>query len=416
LLSAFGIYLYFRCFINLVDELSINIRTPKQLRIGAAIFFFISGFGYSTWASRIPTIKHQLHLNDAQLGTVLFALPVGLMLTMPITSKLLTHYSSRAIMLFGSLFLSAILILIGFADSMWQLIATLFFFGSARNLMTLSINTQGVAVQALYKKSIMATFHGIWSLAGFAGAGAGLIMVFFNILPRWHFIIISIVLAILSIYFIRDTFHQKPVPQSRKPVFSLPDKYLLKFSLICFACMACENTMYDWSALYFQKEVHAEKTTATAAFVIYLVAMTTGRFFGDKIVTRMGIKTVLKFSGLFIFSGLMLAVVLPYTVTAILGFILIGFGVSCIVPMVFSLAGKSKNMSSSSALASISTIGYLGFLFVPPFVGFIAQTTNLRWSFGIIAMFGAMIVYLVSKIDEKDDNVKPDQLNEQLDE
>jgi len=118
----------------------------------------------------------------------------------------------------------------------------------------------------------------------------------------------------------------------------------------------------------------------------------------------MGIKTVLKFSGLFIFSGLMLAVVLPYTVTAILGFILIGFGVSCIVPMVFSLAGKSKNMSSSSALASISTIGYLGFLFVPPFVGFIAQTTNLRWSFGIIAVFGAIIVYLVSKI--KDDSVQ----------
>ena len=104
---------------------------------------------------------------------MLFALPVGLMLTMPITSKLLTHYSSRAIMLFGSLFLSVILILIGFADSMWQLIVTLFFFGSARNLMTLSINTQGMAVQALYKKSIMATFHGIWSLAGFAGAGAG---------------------------------------------------------------------------------------------------------------------------------------------------------------------------------------------------------------------------------------------------
>ncbi len=213
-----------------------------------------------------------------------------------------------------------------------------------------------------------------------------------------------------TLYFVKDTLHKKPVPQIRKPVFSLPDKYLLKFSLICFACMACENTMYDWSALYFQKEVHAEKTTATAAFVIYLVAMTTGRFLGDKIVTRMGIKTVLKFSGLFIFGGLSLAVLLPFVITAQFGFILVGFGVSCIVPMVFSLAGKSKNMSSSSALASISTIGYLGFVLVPPFVGFIAQTASLRWSFGIIAIFGAMIVYLVSKIDEKDDNAEPDKL------
>lgn len=375
-------------------------KTPKQLRIAAAIFFFISGFGYSTWASRIPTIKHQLHLNEAQLGTVLFALPVGLMLMMPVTSWLLARYSSRKVMFFGSTFLCFVLILIGCANNMWQLIVTLFFFGSARNLMTLSINTQGVAVQAVYKKSIMTTFHGIWSLAGFAGAAFGLAMVYFNILPLWHFMLVSALLAFFTLYFIRDTLYQAPVPQTRKPVFSLPDKHLLKFSLICFACMACENTMYDWGALYFQKEVHVDKTTATAAFVIYLVAMTSARFLGDKIVTRVGNKTVLKFSGLFIFLGLSMAVILPYTVPAILGFILIGFGVSCVVPMIFSIAGKSKNMSSSSALASISTVGYLGFLFVPPFVGFIAQSTNLRWSFGIIAIFGAVIVYLVSKINE----------------
>jgi MFS family permease len=400
--------LYFRCFIFFVDE-QINVRTPKQLRIGSAIFFFISGFGFSTWASRIPTIKHQLHLNDAQLGTVLFALPVGLMFTMPISNWLLSRYSSRAIMFFASLFLSVILVLIGFANSMWQLIMVLFIFGSARNMMTLSINTQAVGVQALYSKSIMATFHGIWSLAGFAGAAVGLVMVYFNIAVAYHFLFISVLLVLFTLYFIKDTLHKQPVPQARKPVFSLPDKYLLKFSLICFACMACENTMYDWSALYFQKEVHAEKTTATAAFVIYLVAMTTGRFFGDKLVTRLGIKTVLKFSGIFIFGGLLLAVLLPYIVTAQLGFILVGFGVSCVVPMVFSLAGKSKNMSSSSALASISTVGYLGFVLVPPLVGFIAQTANLRVSFGIIALFGGVIVYLVSKIKDERENIEVNQ-------
>ncbi len=292
---------------------------------------------------------------------------------------------------------------------MWQLIMVLFIFGSARNLMTLSINTQGVAVQALYSKSIMATFHGIWSLAGFAGAAIGLIMVYFNIAVAYHFLFVSVLLVLFTLYFIKDTLHKQPAPQARKPVFSLPDKYLLKFSLICFACMACENTMYDWSALYFQKEVHAEKTTATAAFVIYMIAMTTGRFFGDKLVTRLGIKTVLKFSGIFIFVGLLMAVLLPYIITAQFGFILVGFGVSCVVPMVFNLAGKSKNMSSSSALASISTVGYLGFVLVPPLVGFIAQTANLRVSFGIIALFGGIIVYLVSKIKDEPENIEANE-------
>jgi MFS family permease len=381
-----------------VNEELINTRTPRQLRIGAAIFFFISGFGYSTWASRIPTIKQELHLNDAQLGTVLFALPIGLMLTMPLTSRLLSTYSSRVIMLIGSIFLSLVLLLIGFSSTMLQLIIMLFCFGSARNLLTLSINTQGVAVQAMYHKSIMASFHGIWSLAGFAGAAVGLLMVYFNVTPAYHFTFVSIALTVFTLYFIKDTVYQVPIKQERKPVFSLPDKYLIKFSFICFASMACENTMYDWSALYFQKEVNPDKTIATAAFVIYLVAMTTGRFVGDKLVTRAGIKTVLKFSGIFIFCGLMTAVFLPYTVTAALGFVLVGFGVSCIVPMIFSLAGKSKNMSSSSALASISTVGYLGFVLVPPFVGYIAQNASLRWSFGIIALLGGLIVYLVSKL------------------
>ena len=383
------------------DDRSINNKTPQQYRIACAIFYFISGFGYSSWASRIPTIQQQLHLNEAQLGTVLFALPVGLMCTMPVTSRLLSHYSSRAIMLFGSLLLCVILILIGLTSTMWQLIAVLFCFGSARNLMTLSVNTQGVAVQALYSKSIIATFHGIWSLAGFAGAAVGLVMVYFNIAPTWHFLIVSIVLALVSVYFIKGVLDQKPIPQARKPVFSWPDKYLFKFSLICFACMACENTMYDWSALYYQKVVNPDKTMATAAFVVYLVAMTSGRFVGDKLVTRSGIKAVLKFSGLFIFTGLITAVLLPYTLTVIVGFILVGFGVSCIVPMVFSLAGKSKNMSSSSALASISTVGYLGFVLVPPFVGYIAQIASLRLSFGIIAILGAVIVFLVSKLEAR---------------
>jgi MFS family permease len=94
--------------------------------------------------------------------------------------------------------------------------------------------------------------------------------------------------------------------------------------------------------------------------------------------------------------------VLPYTILAGLGFVLVGFGVSCVVPMVFSLAGRSKNMSSSSALASISTVGYFGFVVVPPFVGYVAQAINLRVAFGIIALFGALIVYFVSKIKEND--------------
>ena len=325
------------------------------------------------------------------------------MLAMPFVGKLLNRFSSRNTMLVGALLLSTLLIFIGFCNSMWQLIAVLFFFGSARNLFTLSTNTQAVAVQGLYKKSIMATFHGIWSMGSFAGAGFGLLMIYFNVVPLYHFISVSLVMAIAILIFIGGTLHQIPIKQPAKKFLSLPDKYLVKFALICFVSMACENTMYDWSAIYFQKQVFDDKTIAAGSFVIYLIAMTAGRFYGDRLVTRYGIPNILRFSGGFIFAGLMLPVALPFIVTTAIGYIMVGFGVSCIVPMIFSLAGKSKTISSASALASISTVGYLGFVVIPPFVGFVAQTSSLRLAFGIIAMLGAVIIYLVSTLDSTAD-------------
>lgn len=367
-----------------------------------------------TWASRIPTIQAKLHIDDAQLGTALLASPVGLMLTMPFTKWLLTKRDSRSVMLAGTLFLCVIITLIGFASQYWQLIVLMLFFGSARNLMTISINTQGIAVQGLYPKSIMASFHGIWSIACLTGVGIGVLMVYLNIGTAYHFSIASLILALISLYFIRDTVLQKPDVRAEAPAetkwwqraYVLPDKFLLTYALICFACMACENTMYDWSAIYFLKTINPSKTLAEWALYVFTGAVAGSRFLGDNIVNRIGIKSVLKYSGILISIGFVLVVSLPYIPSVALGFILIGAGVSCVVPMVFSLAGKSKHMSSSSALAAISTVGYMGFIIIPPFVGYVGKAASLRLSFAIVTFFGLLIVYLVSKIkeDAKEEN------------
>lgn len=381
----------------------IKLQTSlRNIRIANAVFFFISGFGYSAWASRIPTVKSQLQLSEAQLGTVLFALPIGLMVTMPLTNHLLGKYSSRKIMLFGTILFNIMLCFSGFASAMWQLAFIMFGFGSSRNLMNLSVNAQAVGVQKLYTKSIITTFHGIWSLAGFAGAALGYIMVSFNVATHWHLPAVGISMIVVSLLFYQNTLDEPPAKTTeRKPIFSLPDKYLLKFSIISFVSMACENTMYDWSGIYFHDAVHASKQGATAAFVVYMIAMTTGRFAGDKLVNRVGIKRILHYSGIFITVGLLLAVLFPYPITAGIGFVFTGFGVSCIIPLVFSLAGKSQSMSSARALASISTIGYLGFLLVPPLVGYVAQAVGIRISFAIIGVLGSLIIWMVSKIKEE---------------
>ncbi len=378
-------------------EGTVRLVSPQKIRIATAVFFFVSGFGYSTWASRIPALQQRLQLNEAQLGATLFALPVGLMLTLPVTGTLLSRYSSRYILLIGTLLFNLMLCLLGFVSQTWQLVVVLFCFGSSRNLMNISANAQSVGVQTFYDRSIIATFHGIWSLAGFGGAALGSWMVSKGIDPSYHFLVVGILLIVFAITFFPHSLHQPPKPEERKKGFSLPNKALLKFGFISFASMACEGTMYDWSGIYFQKAVHASKEVVTAGFVVYMIAMTLGRFTGDRLVTRYGIKPMLTYSGLLIFTGLMLATLLPYPITAGVGFMLVGFGVSCVVPMVFSTAGKTKGMSGGAAIASVSTVGYIGFLVVPPLVGFIAQTANLRWSFALIALLGLLITWLVKQ-------------------
>jgi MFS family permease len=360
-----------------------------------AIFFFVSGFGFYTWASRIPTIQQELHLNEAQLGAVLFALPIGLMVTLPVTGVLLSRFDSRRIMMIGAVAFNLMLCAIGFSTRAWQLAFALVFFGSSRNLMNISANAQSIGVQSLFERPVIARFHGIWSLAGFGGAALGSLMVSLSVSPAWHFLGVGLILTAFCWYAYPGTLPQQPAPRERRAWFALPDKTLAKFGLISFASMACEGTMIDWSGIYLQKAVHTSREVATLGFTTYMIAMALGRLAGDRFADRHGIRNMLTYSGALIGLGLLIAVFLPYPLTAIFGFILTGFGVSCVIPMIFAMAGRSEGMSSGSAIAAVSTVGYLGFLIVPPLVGSVAQLAGLRSAYAMMAGFGVLITILV---------------------
>ena len=145
----------------------------------------------------------------------------------------------------GALMYNIVLAFLGFSDYTWMLGIVLFFFGSSRNLMNLSMNAQAIGVQALYNRSIMSSFHAVWSMAGFAGAAFGYLMVTLNILPAWHLLGVSLVLSALTLYYYKDALDQQPDHKNKRSIFSLPPKGMLIFSLICFTSMACENTMQN---------------------------------------------------------------------------------------------------------------------------------------------------------------------------
>ncbi len=375
-------------------------QSPRKARIAVSTFFFMSGLCFASWASRIPDIQRHLQLNEGQLGSVLFALPVGSMLCLPISGVLVTKFSSRLVMIFGTIFYACLLCSIGLVTSTWQLVSILFFFGMTGNLMNISMNTQAVGVEILYKRSVMASFHGLWSLAGFSGAALGTFLVARNISPLFHFILVGLLIVLLIIIVFRFALKQDMQQEKKQPLFTLPHKSLVNLGIISFCCMACEGCMFDWSGIYFRKEVHAPDNLVTVGYTVFMATMASGRFIADRLVTKLGLKTTLQISGTLIASGLSVAVIFPDFYMATAGFFLTGLGVSSVVPLVYGLAGKSKVMNPSMALAAVSTIGFLGFLFGPPVIGYIAQALNLRWSFGLMAILGFGTALLASKAEE----------------
>lgn len=360
----------------------------RKYRIATSVFFFIAGLTFSTWASRIPAIQTKLHLSDAGLGSVLFALPAGLMTSLPVSGWLVSRFGSRPMVIVGSVFYPLILLILGSSTSVLQLVLSLFSFGIMGNLINIAMNTQAVGVETLYGRSVMASFHGLWSLAGFTGAVIGTFFVSRGLPPIIHFSIVSGLCVLLVILSYKFTLPHDIGHRQRQKAFVKPDKKILLLGMIAFCCLVNEGAMSDWSGVYFKNIVKAPASLITLGYVAFTSTMALGRFLGDSLVTKFGVKRMLQISGSVITTGLLLAVIFPYLATATAGFFLVGFGVSSVVPIVYGLAGKSTTMSAGAALAAVSTIGFLGFLIGPPLIGFIAQAISLRWSFTLIAILG----------------------------
>lgn len=383
-------------FSNLPDTMPLAQR--RIHRIAVSSFFFLAGICFASWASRIPDIQARLQLNSAALGAVLLCLPVGLLTSLPVAGFVVAKYGSRVILMLAAILYSCTLPMLGFAGSVAQLMITLFVFGFGGNMMNISFNTQAVATEGLYHKPIMASFHGVWSMAGFTGAAIGTLMVHLHVLPPYHFLCITALAGSILILFSGKLIHKDVNTDEKQPVFARPEKSIFHFGLIAFFSMICEGAMFDWSGIYFAKVVRPDHSLVTVGYTAFMCTMATGRFVGDWVAFRLGMKMMLQLSGMLTAAGLLLAVFFPQFIPATIGFLIVGAGVSSIVPMIYSAAGKSKKMSPGVAIAAVSTIGYLGFLFGPPFIGFIAQATSLRISFGLIALMGTMIALIAGKI------------------
>lgn len=363
-------------------------RSFINARVAVAAFFFISGLSFASWATRIPYLQAQLHLSEAQLGSILLALPIGSMLSLPISGWVVAKIGSRLSLIIAAITYPLVLTTIGFAQSATQLASCLLLFGIVGNYFNIAVNTQAILVEKLYTKPIMAGFHGVWSLAGFLGGALGSVFIMLQTTVLLHFSCVMLFAWLIAMYMYRFTQTGNKVATTTQPIFAKPDKQLLYLGIVAFCFMTCEGTMFDWTGVYFKKVVHAPTSLIALGYVAFMSTMALGRFLGDGFTAKMGIQKMLQLSGGVIVLGLLLAVVFPNLPMATMGFLLVGGGVSSVVPLVYSSAGKSTRMQPGVALAAVSSIGFIGFLIGPPMIGFIAQQAGLRCSFALVALLG----------------------------
>lgn len=368
----------------------------RKSRLAVSAVFFAYGLTFASWASRIPTIQQELNISDGILGLVLFALPAGLFLCLPFSGWIINHFGSKKVVIVSGLIYTVLLLAIGIAQDLAQLISILFAFGFFSSLLNIAVNTQAAGVESNYDKPIMASFHGMWSLAGFAGAAIGTVMMGYRISPAYHFLVI-LVLMLFIIALSTGNLIEKDAGQSSDGLkFVMPDKPLLKLGIIAFCSLICEGTMFDWSGVYFLKIVKAEPAWVGAGYTAFMIAMASGRFIADWLTHKIGVQRVLQLSGSMTVCGLLIAVLFPQTIPAIIGFLIVGLGVSSVVPLAYSAASKSRTMPASQALSTVTTIGFFGLLAGPPIVGLIAGETDLKIAFTFLIFMGMLVLILSS--------------------
>lgn len=374
------------------------MKSKSRIRWAVFSIYFCQGLVFSSWASRIPDFRNYFRMNDGQLGTTLMMIPIGQLCAMYFSGLLVSRFGSKRIFPIAIFGYGFCLILLGLSPSLLTLRISLFLFGVFSNLCNISINTQGINAENMYKKPIMSSFHGGWSIANFTGSLLGLLMINLNMKPLFHYFVALIFLIIIILsnkkYLLSDTRHVSIQSEEKKK--NRPEFFLYLFGIVCFCGMACEGAMFDWSGVYFQDVVKVEKGLVPLGFTVFMIMMACGRFIADKVIEKFGRRFVIQTGGLLISVGLILAVLFPNVWIVSAAFMIVGLGTSSIVPTIYSLVGKKTKISTGTALALVSSISFFGFLIGPPMIGYISQLTSLRIAYLIIACFGFTIFIMAS--------------------
>ncbi|MEE3850830.1 MFS transporter [Gordonia sp. LSe1-13] len=376
-----------------------TIATADRRARGAVVSVFaLNGFLAAMWVAHIPVIVDRTGVSEDQLGALLLLLGGCAFVGMQLCGPIIDRWGSKPTTVVAAVLLSSVILGPVLADDLITLAAALAAFGFANGALDVSMNAQAVAVERRYRRPIMSSFHGFFSVGSLIGSGVVAVTLWLDagVVPTVAVAaVVGLVVAGAVSRYLLVTVVEDPAATSLPGVetgrwwHGIDRRRLIVLAAVAFALMLAEGTAYDWSALHVVETFGTAESIGAVAFGAFSAAMTVARFVIDPIAAAVGPMVVVRVGALIGLAGMSLAVVAPSAGWAIVGWTVFGVGLAGLIPQIFTAAGNLTENSSGRAISLVVGCGYLGMLAGPAVVGFISSRTSL--SIGLLAAVVALV-------------------------
>ena len=371
----------------------------RRSRAATRVQFLVLGVLIGAWGAHIPSIKAHHGLSEGSLSAVLLAAAVGAVSSLFTAGRVMAALGARrtaagAAVLGGGL-LGSVLAFQGLPMSL--LLLQVVALGACMCLFDVALNTEGAALERLGGRPFMSHLHGMFSVGGMLGAGAVAALLGVGIAPGVQLWALGLGAALVAVWAARGMLQEEgratagTRQSSAQAHFVWPRGQLLVIGLLILAGMTAEGAMYDWCVLYLQQELAQPQSQAALGYAVFSASMAASRFAGDALRARYDERTLLR-CGAGLAAGAMAVVLLSaHPVVAWVGFALVGAGLAPVAPILFSAATRVPGVSPAAAIASVTSVGYSGFMLGPPLIGALATASSLTWALGVVVLAAALL-------------------------
>ncbi|EPX60464.1 putative transport protein [Cystobacter fuscus DSM 2262] len=383
----------------------------RAARAAVAALFLTNGAIFANLLPRYPQLKADLGLSNAEYGLAVAAFPCGALMAGLAAGALIRRFRSSRVAVAGTLLTSAGVLLAGSAPS-WGVLAGALFFGGCMDAITdVAQNSHGLRVQRLHGRSILNSFHAIWSIGAVTGGLMGGLAAGLDVPRGVHLGISALLFAVVALTALRFTL---PGPEpiepderteeaaradgspTRRGAMSPGRIWLMIAALVLIAIggTLVEDAGSTWAAVYLSGTLGADVAVASFGFIALVGAQFIGRMLGDGLVDRFGQRAVARAGGATTAAGMGAALLFPSVPGTIAGFALAGFGVATLVPAAMHGADELPGLRAGTGLTVVSWLMRLGFLLSPPIVGLVADAVGLRVGLLVVPLAGTLVLVL----------------------